>query len=114
MRSEKMIYKIIEQLKIAEYDHHQAKEKLQRKEDSLHLHTDWNALKAEEGITNQRQREARIREITREEREQAFKTQLEQDHLRRVYHAMLHEQPTTHLPINKKTGEKKGVEMDDI
>ena len=36
----KMIYKIIEQLKIAEYDHHQAKEKLQRKEDSLHLHTD--------------------------------------------------------------------------
>ena len=109
-----MIYKIIEQLKIAEYDHHQAKEKLQRKEDSLHLHTDWTKLK-EEGITNQRQREARIREITREEREQAFKTQLEQDHIRRVYHAMLHEQPPTgYIRFNRKTGEKKGVEMDGI
>lgn len=91
------IYKIIERLKIAEYDYNTAREKLRNKEDSLHLHTDWNGLK-QEGITNQRQREARIREITRTEREKLQNMEIERDHLKRLYYAMLNEPKKMDLP----------------
>lgn len=92
------IYKTIERLKIAEYDAFTTKEKLRNKEDALYLHADWQSLK-EQGITNQRQREAHVREITKELREKAKQAEIERDHLKRLYYAMLHEQPSPDYEI---------------
>lgn len=103
------IYKVIEHLKIAEYDLHKAKEFYRNKEDQLYLHADWTALK-EEGITNQRQRDAHVREITKTQREKVFKLEIERDHLKRLYHAMLREQPGIDITIDEKPETKMEVE----
>ena len=52
------IFLVLEELKEVETQYRESKEALLAKEDSLHLHADWDALKKEKSITNQRQREA--------------------------------------------------------
>ena len=86
---------VIEKLRRTQEDLYTAKEALKNKEDSLYLYADWNALK-EQGITNQRQRDAHVREITRKYREKVSELEILYDYLKRVYHVLLRE-PT---PIN--------------
>ncbi len=83
------IFLVLKELKEVETQYRESKEALLAKEDSLYLHADWDALKKEKGISNQRQREAHIRECTQELRDQVITLQLERDNLKRIYAALL-------------------------
>jgi len=83
------IFLVLEELKEVETQYRESKEALLAKEDSLHLHADWDALKKEKSITNQRQREAHIRECTQELRNHVTQLQIERDSLKRTYTALL-------------------------
>ena len=83
------IFLVLEELKEVETQYRESKEALLAKEDSLHLHADWDALKKEKSITNQRQREAYIRECTAKLREQVNTLLTERDNLKRIYTALL-------------------------
>lgn len=83
------IFLVLEELKEVETEYRESKEALLVKEDSLYLHADWDALKKEKGITNQRQREAYIRECTQKLRNHVTQLQLQRDNLKRTYTALL-------------------------
>lgn len=83
------IFEVVDDLERVETLYRNNKEALLMKEDSLYLHADWDVLKKERGITNQRQREAYIHECTQELREQVTQLQLERDNLKRTYTALL-------------------------
>ena len=83
------IFEVLEELGYIETEYRNCKEALLLKEDSLHLHADWDALKKEKSITNQRQREAYIRECTQELRNHVTQLQLQRDSLKRTYTALL-------------------------
>ena len=83
------IFLVLEELGYIETEYRNCKEALLLKEDSLHLHADWDALKKEKGISNQRQREAHIRECTQELRNHVTQLQLQRDSLKRTYTALL-------------------------
>ena len=83
------IFLVLEELKEVETQYRESKEALLAKEDSLHLHADWDMLKKEKGISNQRQREAYIRECTAKLREQVNTLLTERDNLKRTYTALL-------------------------
>lgn len=83
------IFEVLKDLEHTESEYRAHKELLLQKEDSLYLHADWDTLKKERGITNQRQREAHIRECTQDLREQVTQLQLERDNLKRTYTALL-------------------------
>lgn len=83
------IWKVLRNLEITETEYRECKEELLRKEDSLYLYADWDELKKEKGISNQRQREAYIHECTQELREQVTRLQLERDTLKRTYTVLL-------------------------
>ena len=88
---EQNIFEVIEKLRRTEEDLYTAKEALKNKEDSLYLYADWNALK-EQGITNQRQRDAHVREITRKHRDKVSELEILVDYLKRVYYVLSREQ----------------------
>ena len=83
------IWVILDQLCEKEKEYRECKEALLVKEDSLYLHADWDMLKKEKGISNQRQREAHIRECTAKLREQVNTLLTERDNLKRTYTALL-------------------------
>ena len=83
------IWETLKELNQTEGAYKEAKEVLILKEDSLWLHADWDTLKKEKGISNQRQREAHIRECTIKERNQVTILQLHRDNLKRTYTALL-------------------------
>ncbi len=83
------IFEVLDDLERVETLYRNNNEALLQKEDSLYLHADWDVLKKERGITNQRQREAYIHECTQELREQVTQLQLERDNLKRRYTALL-------------------------
>lgn len=83
------IWEVLEELKTKEEEYRRCKEKLLSKEDSLYLYADWDELKKEKGISNQRQREAYIRKCTEKQREQLNTLQVERDNLKRTYTALL-------------------------
>lgn len=83
------IFLVLEELKEVETQYRESKEALLAKEDSLYLHADWDALKKERGISNQRQRESHIRESTKTQRRLVNKLQIERDNLKRTYTALL-------------------------
>lgn len=83
------IFEVLDDLERVETLYRNNKEALLTKEDYIYLHEDWNVLKKERGISNQRQREAYVRECTQELREQVTTLQLERDNLKRTYTALL-------------------------
>lgn len=83
------IFEVLDDLERVETLYRNNNEALLQKEDSLYLHADWDVLKKERGITNQRQREAYIHECTQDLREQVTQLQLERDNLKRTYTALL-------------------------
>ena len=83
------IFEVNEELREIESKYRGCKEGLLMKEDSLYLHADWDALKKEKGISNQRQREAYIRECTQKQRDNLTNLLIQRDNLKRTYTALL-------------------------
>lgn len=83
------IFEVNEELMEVESKYRGCKEGLLMKEDSLYLHADWDALKKERGISNQRQREAYIRECTQKQRDRLNQLLIQRDNLKRTYTALL-------------------------
>jgi len=93
------IFEVLEELGYIETEYRECKEALLLKEDSLYLHADWDTLKKEKGISNQRQREAHIRECTQELRNHVTQLQLQRDSLKRTYTALLWDSRPTVLDV---------------
>jgi len=83
------IFEVLKELNQTENEYRTCKEALLQKEDSLYLHADWDALKKEKAISNQRQREAYIHECTKKQRDKVNQLLVERDNLKRTYTALL-------------------------
>lgn len=105
----KSIFEVIELLKNKDQELWEAREALMTKEDNLWLYADWDALKKEKSITNQRQREGYVRECTKELKKQVQQLTIEKDNLKRTYYALMAIQRSEEGPEPLREGFPEGV-----